>query len=244
MTLRLKDLTIGLPALADEGKGLDPSVQAATEEARRTFERLGCATVRIELPTLRHAIATYYVVATAEASSNLARYDGGHYGVRAAGNGSEPALLAMYLRTRTDGFGAEAKRRILLGTYVLSQGYYDAYYLQGMKVRTLIKQDFDAAFARCQAILLPTSPTPAFRFGEKMGDPLQMYLSDVFTISANLAGIPAISFCGGETPDTRLPIGLQLLAPPFEEARLLQLVHAYEQDTQWSRRRATLRRGD
>jgi aspartyl-tRNA(Asn)/glutamyl-tRNA(Gln) amidotransferase subunit A len=149
----------------------------------------------------------------------------------------------MYVRTRTEGFGAEAKRRILLGSYVLSQGYYDAYYLQGMKVRTLIKRDFDEAFARCDAIVMPTAPSTAFRFGEKLDDPLQMYLSDIYTISANLAGVPAMSICCGRSPDDGLPIGMQLLAAPFREALLLRLAHAYEQATQWSERRRALRAG-
>ena len=237
-----KDAVIGVPALAGDGKGVEAEVQRAVEEAIAVFERLGCRTVPIELPTLRYAIATYYVVATAEASSNLARYDGVQFGMRSGGHGSGQPLLDMYDRTRTEGFGAEAKRRILLGAYVLSHGYYDAYYLQGMKARTLIKRDFDQAFTRCQAILMPTAPTTAFRFGEKLDDPLQMYLSDIFTISANLAGIPALSFCCG-TGAGGLPIGLQLLAAPFQEALLLRMAHAYERHTDWPRRRAALRSG-
>ena len=157
--------------------------------------------------------------------------------------GSKGSLLDMYVETRTEGFGAEPKRRILLGTYVLSQGYYDAYYLRGMKVRTLIKQDFDQAFQRCDAILMPTAPTPAFRFGEKSTDPLQMYLSDIYTISANLAGIPALSLYCGKTSDG-LPIGMQLLGRPFEEARLLQAAYRYEERTQWARERSALRSGE
>ena len=148
----------------------------------------------------------------------------------------------MYEETRNEGFGAEAKRRILLGTYVLSQGYYDAYYLKGMKVRTLIKQGFDEAFTRCNVIVMPTAPTPAFRLGEKMDDPLQMYLSDIYTISANLAGIPAISICCGVTPEG-LPVGLQLLAAAFKEDLLLRVAHAFEQATNWSDRRAMMRSG-
>ena len=243
----VKGLRIGIPTLPTEG--LEAGVRQAVDEAVKVFERQGGSSVRVELPHIDKAIATYYIIATAEASSNLARYDGVKYGFR-AGNGSrlkaegsrqehvasslEPRasskLVEMYERTRSEGFGAEAKRRMLLGTYVLSQGYYEAYYLQGMKVRTLIKQDFDDALKRCDVIAMPTSPTPAFRFGEKLQDPLQMYLSDIYTISANLAGLPAISIpCG--VSDEGLPIGLQLLAEPFQEDRLLRLAHAYEQAT-------------
>ena len=238
----VQGLTIGVPVLGDAAGGVEPAVRDAVSQAVRAFERLGCRTVPIELPTLQHAIATYYIVATAEASSNLARYDGVRYGMRAGEADGGRALLTLYERTRTEGFGAEAQRRILLGTYVLSHGYYDAYYLQGMKVRTLITQDFDQAFTRCQAIALPTAPTVAFRFGEKLDDPLQMYLSDIFTISANLAGIPALSLCCGADP-AGLPIGLQLLAAPFQEELLLRLARAYERDTEWPRRRASLRTG-
>ncbi|MBI3320659.1 MAG: Asp-tRNA(Asn)/Glu-tRNA(Gln) amidotransferase subunit GatA [Candidatus Omnitrophica bacterium] len=252
-----RELTIGLPTLSTEG--LDAQVRQAIEQATEVFKGMGLKTVMIDLPTLDWAVATYYIIATAEASSNLARYDGVQYGWRASlgsgfgvqGSGQGPSsapdpepptqnpLLEMYLRTRTEGFGAEAKRRILLGTYVLSHGYYDAYYLKGMKVRTLITQDFDAAFRRCDVIVMPTTPTPAFRLGEKLEDPLQMYLSDIYTISANLAGIPALSVCCGTTPEG-LPIGMQLLASPFQEARLLQLAHAYERETPWATRRAQL----
>jgi aspartyl-tRNA(Asn)/glutamyl-tRNA(Gln) amidotransferase subunit A len=228
-----KGVRIGVPSLSGS-EGLEESVREAIARALRT---LGLPTVPIELPHIDKAIATYYIVATAEASSNLARYDGVQYGMRAAGNGS---LVDMYLDTRTQGFGAEAKRRILLGTYVLSQGYYDAYYLKGMKVRTLIKRDFDDAFTHCSVIAMPTSPTAAFKPGEKLTDPLQMYLSDVFTISANLAGMPAISICCGTGPDG-LPIGFQLLAPPFKEDLLLQAAHHYEQQANWPSQRASLR---
>ncbi len=253
----VRGLSIGLPELPAEGQTDD--VRRAIEEALRVFQQLGCRTARVALPHIDKAIAAYYIVATAEASSNLARYDGVQYGWRAPrgsglrgqGSGQPPSpeppaqseLIDMYLRTRTEGFGAESKRRILLGTYVLSQGYYEAYYLKGMKVRTLIKQDFDRALSRCDAILMPTSPTPPFRLGEKIHDPLQMYLSDIYTISANLAGVPALSMCCGATADG-LPIGMQLLAAPFQEAVLLRLAHAYEQHTQWQTRRRALRRGD
>jgi len=235
----VKGLRIGIPKeyFID---GIDAEVRAAIDEAKTVCERLGLVCTPVSLPHTRYAIATYYIIATAEASSNLARYDGVQYGYRPAN--LEPRtsndLLEMYLSTRTEGFGAEPKRRILLGTYVLSHGYYDAYYLKGMKVRTLIKQDFDEAFKRCDVVALPTAPSPSFRLGEKMDDPLQMYLSDIYTISANLAGVPAVSCPCGQTPEG-LPIGMQLLAKPFEEATLLRLVHAYEQATQWDRTRAT-----
>ena len=226
----VKGLRVGTPALAG-AEGLDANVRSAVDGALRVLERLGCRAVPVELPHISEAIATYYIVATAEASSNLARYDGVQYGYRAQGGGGEGALLDMFLRTRTEGFGPEAKRRILLGTYVLSQGYYDAYYLKGMKVRTLIKQDFDEAFKRCDVLVMPTTPTPAFRFGEKLDDPLQMYLSDIYTISANLAGIPALSIPCGFAEG--LPLGLQLLASPFKEDLLLRAAYAYEQATEW-----------
>ncbi|MBI3324193.1 MAG: Asp-tRNA(Asn)/Glu-tRNA(Gln) amidotransferase subunit GatA [Candidatus Omnitrophica bacterium] len=231
----LHGLRFGLPAEYFV-EGTDPEVRAAVEQAAVTLEGLGMQRVSIRLPHASQAIATYYIVATAEASSNLARYDGVQYGLRSRGDGS---LLAMYQRTRAEGFGPEPKRRIMLGTYVLSHGYYDAYYLKGLKVRTLIKRDFDQAFAQCDAIICPTAPTPAFRLGEKLADPLQMYLSDIFTISANLAGIPALSLPCGFTR-SGLPIGLQLMAGPFQEATLLQVAHGYEQATEWHRRHPML----
>jgi aspartyl-tRNA(Asn)/glutamyl-tRNA(Gln) amidotransferase subunit A len=181
-------------------------------------------------------VATYYLVATAEASSNLARYDGVKYGIRAS---ESKDLLAMYTRTRREGFGAEVKRRIMLGTYALSAGYYDAYYVKALKVRTLIRKDFEEAFKRCEVILTPTAPTAAFRLGEKTDDPLTMYLSDIFTISANLAGIPGISLPCGFT-QAGLPIGLQLLGKPFDEETLLQVAFAYEQATDWHKRKRPL----
>jgi len=225
----VKGVRIGIPSLPKEG--LDEQVGGAIEEAIKVFQRLGCSTVPVDLPHIGSSVATYYVVAVAEASSNLARYDGVQYGYRATGG----SLLDMYERTRDEGFGAEAKRRIVLGTYVLSRGYYDAYYLQGMKVRTLIKRDFDQAFQRCDAVVLPTAPTPAFRLGEKLDDPLQMYLSDIYTISANLAGVPAISIPCGASHDG-LPIGMQLVAAPFGEDMLLRAAYAYEQATPWHER--------
>ncbi|MBI4343556.1 MAG: Asp-tRNA(Asn)/Glu-tRNA(Gln) amidotransferase subunit GatA, partial [Candidatus Omnitrophica bacterium] len=233
----LKGLKVGLPDLplpSDAGQFGD--VQRSVAEAVEQLKRLGMTPVRVELPNISKAVATYYIIATAEASSNLARYDGVQYGFRAPASSLQPpasnSLLEMYLATRTQGFGAEAKRRILLGTYVLSHGYYDAYYLKGLKVRTLIKRDFDEAFKRCDVIAMPTSPSPAFRLGEKLDDPLQMYLSDIYTISANLAGVPALSLPCGFSRDG-LPIGLQLLAAPFKEETLLRTAYAYEQATQW-----------
>ncbi len=226
----VKGLRVGIPELPVEG--LDPQVQTAVEEATAVLTKLGMVRVPVKLPHIDKSVATYYVVATAEASSNLARYDGVKYGTRASAAGS---LMDMYLNTRNEGFGDEPKRRILLGTYVLSQGYYDAYYLKGMKVRTLIKYDFDEAFQRCDVVLMPTAPTPAFRIGEKSDDPLQMYLSDIYTISANLAGIPAISVPCGFSPGA-LPIGMQLLAGPFQEEMLLRVASAYEQATDWHQR--------
>jgi aspartyl-tRNA(Asn)/glutamyl-tRNA(Gln) amidotransferase subunit A len=230
LTAPVKGLRVGLPELPAEG--VDPEVRHAMDEAIAHLTRLGMTTVSVPLKHLEHCVATYYIVATAEASSNLARYDGVQYGYRTP---SATDLLSMYERTRAEGFGPEPKRRIMLGTYVLSHGYYDAYYLKGLKLRTLIKQDFDRAFAKCDVVLTPTAPTAPFKFGEKTQDPLQMYLSDIFTISANLAGIPAISqpcgFTGGG-----LPIGMQLMAPAFQEARLLSVAHAYEQATEWHRK--------
>ena len=214
--------------------GIDPSVDNALREAIRVFERLGAVIEDISLPHTEYAVATYYIIATAEASSNLARYDGAKYGYRTKDAGN---LIDMYMKTRDEGFGPEVKRRIMLGTYVLSAGYYDAYYKKAQQVRTLIKGDFDKAFERVDAILTPTSPTPAFKIGEKTDDPLQMYLSDIFTISANLAGIPAISIPCGFT-DGKLPVGLQILGKHFDEERILQTAYAYEQATEWHKIRA------
>ncbi len=235
----VRGLRLGIPQLAAE-QGLSEEMKHAIHDAVNQFLKFGCVTVDVELPNINKAVATYYIIATAEASSNLARYDGVQYGYRSPVNGREGALLEMYVRTRTEGFGTEAKRRILLGTYVLSQGYYDAYYLKGMKVRTLIKRDFDEAFKRCDVLVMPTAPSPAFRLGEKLDDPLQMYLSDLYTISANLAGVPAISIPCGFSKDG-LPIGLQLLAAPFQEERLLRLAYAYEQATEWHLRKPEMK---
>jgi aspartyl-tRNA(Asn)/glutamyl-tRNA(Gln) amidotransferase subunit A len=226
----IRGLKLGLPKEYLIG-GLDPEVKAAVDAAVKQYTALGAEIVDISLPHTDYAVATYYIVATAEASANLARFDGIRYGQRV--DGTDP--LELYCRTRGAGFGAEVKRRIILGTYVLSSGYYDAYYLRAQKVRTLIRNDFLAAFKQVDAIITPTSPTAAFKIGEKSGDPLQMYLSDIFTISCNLAGISGISLPCGFTASPKLPIGLQLLGQPFGEATLLKLAHAYEQSTPWHR---------
>ncbi|MGH9963183.1 MAG: amidase family protein, partial [Pyrinomonadaceae bacterium] len=204
--------------------GISADVNEKIERALKRLGELGCELIEIDLPHTQYAIACYYVVAMAEASSNLARFDGVRYGLRVPGDGN---LTGMYRETRDAGFGTEVKRRIILGTFVLSSGYYDAYYLRAQKVRTLIKQDFESAFSKVDVIVSPTSPTPPFRFGEKSNDPLAMYLSDIFTITANLAGIPGISVPCGKTPEG-LPIGLQFLGKHFDEACLLRVAHAFE----------------
>jgi aspartyl-tRNA(Asn)/glutamyl-tRNA(Gln) amidotransferase subunit A len=206
------------------GEGLSPDVRTAIENSIQAYRDLGAEIVDVDLPHAQYAIAVYYIIATAEASSNLARFDGVRYGFRAE---DAPALKQMYRKTRDEGFGPEVKRRIMLGTYVLSAGYYDAYYLKAQKVRTLLRQDFVKAFKKCDAVLTPTTPTPAFLFGEKVDDPLAMYLNDIFTVTANLAGVPGISLPCGLSSD-RLPIGLQLLGPYWSEATLLHLAHAYQ----------------
>ena len=206
------------------GEGLDPEVRAAVEAAIQKLAGLGCEVVPVSLPHTEYAIPTYYIVATAEASSNLARYDGVRYGFRARG---ARTLSDMYRLSRDGGFGMEVKRRIMLGTYALSAGYYDAYYLKAQKVRTLLTRDFDEAFKKVDVIAAPTAPTPAFKLGEKVDDPLAMYLADIYTVTANLAGIPGISVPCGENRD-RLPIGLQLFGRHFDEATLLRVAGAYE----------------
>ena len=218
------------------GKGMDPDVVKAIKDALKVFERLGAEIVEVSMPTSEFALATYYLVATAEASSNLERYDGVKYGHRST---NSPDLLSMYYNTRAEGFGPEVKRRIMLGTYALSAGYYDAYYLKALKVRTLIRQDYEKAFSKCDLIVSPTSPTVAFEFGEKTADPLSMYLSDIATIPINLAGLPALSMpCGFSN---NLPIGLQLIANPFEEEKLLKAAYAYEQATDWHKKKAPIK---
>jgi aspartyl-tRNA(Asn)/glutamyl-tRNA(Gln) amidotransferase subunit A len=205
------------------------------EQSLRDLVRAGAELRDVQLPSLPHAVPTYYLVATAEASSNLARYDGVRYGLRA----SRPAdLRALYGRTRDQGFGPEVKRRIILGTFALSSGYYDAYYLRAQRVRTLIRRDFDRVFESCDVVATPTTPTPAFRFGEKTSDPLQMYLEDIFTVPANLAGIPGLSLpCG---LSSGLPVGLQLLGKPFGEATLLRAGAAYQRATTHHEQRPAL----
>jgi aspartyl-tRNA(Asn)/glutamyl-tRNA(Gln) amidotransferase subunit A len=232
LTGEVRGLKIGLPKEYFR-PGLGPEVKQAIEAAVRVLEGLGAVPVEISLPHTEYAIAAYYLIAPAEASANLARFDGVRYGRRV--DGADPT--EMYSRTRGAGFGPEVKRRIILGTYALSSGYYDAYYLRAQKVRTLIRRDFLNAFAEVDAILTPTTPTAAFKVGEKSTDPLQMYLSDVFTLSCNLAGICGISVPCGFTRQPVLPIGLQLLGKPFGEATILRIAHAYEQATEWHRRR-------
>ncbi len=235
LTGDVRGLRVGVPDeyFAGEG-GVDAAVRDAIEAAISQLEALGCEVVRLSLPHTRYAVATYYLLATAEASSNLARYDGLRYGHRT----SEPvtSVAELYARSRAEGFGDEVKRRIVLGTYALSSGYYDAYYLKAQKVRTLIARDFEAAFAGCDVIAAPTSPITACQIGERVDDPLQMYLMDVFTIPASLAGLPCLSLpCGHDAAG--LPIGLQLIGPPLEEARILRAAHAYEQSTGHHQRR-------
>jgi aspartyl-tRNA(Asn)/glutamyl-tRNA(Gln) amidotransferase subunit A len=207
------------------GEGLDAEVRGAVEAAIQKLAQLGCEIVPVSLPHTKYAIPTYYIIATAEASSNLARYDGVRYGHRAKG---ARTLSEMYRRSRDQGFGTEVKRRIMLGTYALSAGYYDAYYLKAQKVRTLLAGDFEEAFKQVDVIVTPTSPSPAFKLGEKVDDPLAMYLADIYTVTADLAGIPGISIPCGETKE-KLPIGLQVLGKHFDEATVLRVAHAYEQ---------------
>jgi aspartyl-tRNA(Asn)/glutamyl-tRNA(Gln) amidotransferase subunit A len=228
----VKPLTVGV-AKEYFGEGLDPDVASGIREAIKVYGGLGATIREISLPHSPYAVATYYIVATAEASSNLARYDGVHYGFRAK---QFDNLIDMYSKTRGEAFGVEVKRRIMLGTYALSSGYKDAYYLKALKVRRLIKDDFDKAFAECDVIAGPTSPTPAFKIGERTENPLAMYLADIYTISCNLAGLPGISIPCGFTK-SGLPIGLQLLAPPFEEEKLLRVARMYERATDWDQRR-------
>ena len=230
----LEGLRIGIPREYFV-EGLDAEVDRAVRDAIDVYRSLGAEVREISLPHTRYCVAVYYVVASSEASSNLARYDGVHYGHRAA---QFENMIDMYAATRGEGFGSEVKRRIMLGTYALSSGYYDAYYLKALKVRRLIRQDFDAAFGEVDVIASPVSPVPAFRIGELIDDPLAMYLNDIYTISANLAGIPAISIpCGYSSGG--LPIGLQLMAAPFEEERLLRAARMYERGTDWHTREPT-----
>ena len=234
----LKGLKLGMPKEYFI-EGIDPQVDAAVRAAVRHCESLGAEIVQVSLPHTEYAVAVYYIIATAEASANLARFDGVRYGRRAA---DVKNLQDLYVRSRSEGFGEEVKRRIILGTYVLSSGYYDAYYLRAQKVRTLIRRDFERAFEGVDALICPTSPEVAFKRGERSNDPLKMYLADIFTIAANLAGNCGISVpCGfAQVDGARLPVGLQLLGKSFDEARLLQIAHAYEQSTPWHKERPTL----
>ncbi len=219
----LKGVRIGLPKEYFANEGLSPAVAKVMQDAVEKVRSLGAETVEVSLPHTKYAVAVYYIVATAEASANLARFDGVRYGARAESND----LLESYFRTRGEGFGDEVKRRILLGTYVLSSGYYDAYYLRAQKVRTLIRRDFEDAAKQCDVLMTPVTPAVAFRFGEK-SDPLQMYLSDIFTISLNLAGACGVSVPAGTDPESKMPIGIQFMAPALEEARLLQTARCFE----------------
>jgi aspartyl-tRNA(Asn)/glutamyl-tRNA(Gln) amidotransferase subunit A len=231
LTSDVKGLRLGVPKEYFI-TGIAPEVERAVRDAMRLLEKNGAVVEEISLPHTEYAVAVYYIVATAEASSNLARYDGMRFGHRAGGKD----LLETYMLSREEGFGPEVKRRIMLGTYALSAGYYDAYYLKAQRVRALIKWDFDAAFQCCDAIVTPTAPTTAFKIGEKIADPLQMYLSDIYTISVNLAGLPALSLPCGFDADG-MPIGLQIIGKHFDEATILRLAYAYERATEWHRRK-------
>jgi aspartyl-tRNA(Asn)/glutamyl-tRNA(Gln) amidotransferase subunit A len=232
----LKGLRLGVPAELTAAEGLDPAVARAVGEAVATLEALGARKVEVALPHTAYAVATYYIIAPSEASSNLARYDGVRFGRREGGRGD---LAEMYRATRSRGFGAEVQRRILLGTYALSAGYYDAYYGKASQVRTLITRDFQRAFAACDVIVSPVAPTPAFPLGAKVDDPLTMYLSDIFTLSANLAGIPGLSVPCGFSADG-LPIGLQILGRHFDEATVLRVGHHFERATDFHLRRPNM----
>jgi len=214
-------------------EGMEPEVEKAFRAALEVYRKEGIDVVEIDLPRIPYSVACYYILSTAEASSNLARFDGVQYGLRV---GQEEGMLEMYRRTRQEGFGEEVKRRIMLGTYVLSSGYYEAYYARAQRVRRLIKQDFDEAFSRCEFVLMPTAPSTAFPLGEKTADPLQMYLSDIFTIGVNLAGLPAVSVPCGFSADG-LPVGMQVIAPPFQEAGMLRAAKAFQDQTDFHCRR-------
>jgi aspartyl-tRNA(Asn)/glutamyl-tRNA(Gln) amidotransferase subunit A len=234
LTNDIKGLKMGMPKEYFV-EGMDPEVKSIIEEAVNKLKNLGAVSKEVSLPHTEYAVPVYYIIATAEASSNLARFDGVQYGYRAKSEN----LMQMYKLTRSEGFGEEAKRRIILGTFALSHGYYDAYYLRALKVRTLIKQDFDQVFQEFDCIVAPTSPTPAFKIGERALDPLKMYLSDIYTISVNLAGIPAISVPCGFTKKG-LPVGLQIMAKPFNEEMLFRIAHTFEQNTDWHKLRPRL----
>jgi aspartyl-tRNA(Asn)/glutamyl-tRNA(Gln) amidotransferase subunit A len=228
----VKGLKIGVPREFFD-KGLDAEVESAVRMALKEYERQGATLVDVSLPHSKYALAAYYIVAPAEASSNLARYDGMHYGHRTP---QKADLIGTYAKSRGEGFGKEVERRIMIGTYVLSSGYKDAYYVKALKVRRLVKKDYDDAFEKCDVVMGPTTPTAAFKVGEKSDDPLAMYLSDVYTVSCNLAGIPGLSIPCGFTK-SGLPIGLQLLGKPFDEEKLLRVARMYESATDWHTRR-------
>ena len=233
LTGDIKDITIGIPEEYSGLEGLDPQVGAAVQAAVGTLQGLGATVIPVSLPYTRYAVAAYYVIAPSEASSNLARYDGVKYGYR---DKDADGIIDMYRSTRSGGFGAEVQRRIIIGTYCLSAGYYDAYYGKASQVRTLIREDFTQAFSDCDVIVSPVAPTPAFKIGENTDDPLTMYLSDIFTLSANLAGIPGMSVpCGFSTGG--IPIGLQLMGKHFDEATLLRVAHAFEQATEFHKKK-------
>jgi aspartyl-tRNA(Asn)/glutamyl-tRNA(Gln) amidotransferase subunit A len=235
----IKGVRIGIAREYKLASAMDPQVSAAVDAAVQTYRQMGAQIVDVSLPHTEYGIAAYYVIAPCEASSNLARYDGVHFGHRTA----EPVrdIVELFSKSRAEGFGDEVQRRIMIGTYALSSGYYDAYYVRALKIRSLIKRDFDQAFEQCDAILCPTSPTPAFKAGEKTGDPLQMYLCDVFTVTCNIAGIAGISLpCGFTQGPQPLPIGLQLLGPTFGEEKLLRIARMYESATDWHKRRPKL----
>jgi len=234
LTGDVKGIKIGVPK-EYMGEGIDPAVKEAVLNALKTFESLGATWEEISMPHTEYAIAAYYIIASSEASSNLARFDGIRYGVRSPNAGN---LLEVFEKSRSEGFGPEVKRRIMLGTYALSSGYYDAYYLKAQKVRTLVKQDFDRAFEQYDVIIGPTAPTPAFRIGSKIHDPLTMYLNDICTIPVNLAGVPAISVPCGQADG--LPIGLQIIGKAFDESTVLRVAHAFEQSTEYHKLRPSL----
>ncbi len=232
----LKDLTVGIPKEYIETNGIDPDVARSVKQAIKTIEGLGAVCRQVSLPHSEHAVASYYIISSAEASSNLARYDGVKYGLR---NKDKNSLVEMYESTRSSGFGSEVVRRIIIGTYALSAGYYDAYYKKALQVRTLIMEDFSKAFDACDIIISPVAPTPAFKIGEKIDDPLKMYLSDVFTLSANLVGVPGMSIpCGFSSEG--LPIGLQLIGKHFEEGKLFKLAYNFEQATDFHKQKPLL----
>lgn len=230
----IKGIKVGIPKEYFI-EGMDPEITVAVQHAIKQLQTLGAVPVEVSLPHTEYAIAAYYVLALSEASSNLARYDGVKYGFRAEAE----ELMAMYLKSRSEGFGQEVKRRIMIGTYALSSGYYDAYYKKAQQVRTLIKNDFENVFKNVDIVATPTAPTPAFSLGEKIHDPLQMYLTDIFTLSVNLAGVPGISVPCGFTSE-KLPIGLQLIGKHFDEETILKVAHAFEQSTEWHRRKPNL----